>query len=81
MPYVTQGTRKMLDSGLAPSDVGGLTYVFYKEAMRYLNNVTEPRYADFATVIAALEAAKLEFYRRHVANYEDEKIRENGDVT
>lgn len=31
-------------------------------------------------VLAALEAAKLEFYRRQVAPYEDKKIESNGDV-
>jgi hypothetical protein len=31
-------------------------------------------------LIGMLECAKLELYRRSVANYEDEKILENGDV-
>jgi len=31
-------------------------------------------------VIGALEACKLEFYRRAVVPYEDKKIKENGDV-
>ncbi len=30
--------------------------------------------------LKVLEAAKLEYYRRIMAPYEDEKIRENGDV-
>jgi len=35
---------------------------------------------DNIDVLGALECAKLEFYRRLVAVYEDVKIRENGDV-
>jgi hypothetical protein len=31
-------------------------------------------------IIGALEACKLEFYRRLVSHYEDIKIRSNGDV-
>jgi hypothetical protein len=30
--------------------------------------------------IGALEGAKLELYRRYVSAYEDDKIKENGDV-
>jgi len=42
---------------------------------------TEPkRYKDFNKLIGVLESCKLEFYRRAVAVYEDEKIKENGDV-
>ena len=31
-------------------------------------------------VVNAMECAKLEFYRRVAAPYEDTKIKENGDV-
>ena len=37
-------------------------------------------YSSFNDVIGALEACKLEFYRRVVSPYEDNKIIENGDV-
>jgi len=37
-------------------------------------------YEHYNTIIGALESAKLEFYRRSVAPYEDKKIEENGDV-
>ena len=37
-------------------------------------------YATINDIIGALEGAKMEFYRRVVAPYEDEKIKENGDV-
>ncbi len=38
------------------------------------------RYERMNTVIGAMEAAKLEFYRRMVVPYEDEKIEESGDI-
>jgi hypothetical protein len=37
-------------------------------------------YADHNSAIGMLECAKMEFYRRQTAPYEDEKILENGDV-
>ena len=37
-------------------------------------------YAALAEAVAVLETAKLEFYRRAAAPYEDEKVAANGDV-
>lgn len=37
-------------------------------------------YSLINDVVGALEGAKLEFYRRVVAPYEDDKILENGDI-
>jgi len=37
-------------------------------------------YQTFNDIIGALEGAKLEFYRRVVVRYEEEKIKANGDV-
>jgi hypothetical protein len=37
-------------------------------------------YRTINDVLGALEGAKLEFYRRVAAPYEDQKIQENGDV-
>lgn len=37
-------------------------------------------YADHNAIVGVLECAKIEFYRRQTAPYEDEKIEENGDV-
>jgi hypothetical protein len=42
---------------------------------------TEPRkYSEYNALVGVLECCKLEFYRRAMAAYEDEKIQENGDV-
>jgi hypothetical protein len=37
-------------------------------------------YCDHNAAIGLLECAKQEFYRRQTAPYEDQKIKENGDV-
>lgn len=37
-------------------------------------------YSDHNEIIGLLECAKMEFYRRKTAPYEDKKIKENGDV-
>lgn len=79
MPYVNQNARIALNRASGePVNVGELTYVLYRECLRYLGR--EPRYADFAEVLGALEATKLELYRRQIAPYEDGKLDLNGDV-
>lgn len=55
---------------------GHLNYVITK-----LLHLTNPeRYNDYNTLIGVLESAKIEFYRRKMAVYEEEKIVENGDI-
>lgn len=76
MPYIAPEARASARPDT--SDVGGLTYLIYRLCLDALPE--SPRYRDLHAVIGALEAAKLEFYRRRVAPYEDVKIRENGDV-
>jgi len=77
MPYIAPELRATAQPDTA--DPGGLTYLLYRLCLDALP--AEPRYRDYHAVIGALEAAKLEFYRRQVAPYEDSKIAENGDVT
>jgi len=40
----------------------------------------QKRYSTFNDIIGALDSAKMEFYRRIVANYEDKAIIRNGDI-
>jgi len=78
-PYIPQERRREIDEqGAAPSNTGELTYVLYRACIDYLPS--HARFADYSQVMAALECAKLEFYRRRVAPYEDTKIPESGDV-
>lgn len=55
---------------------GDLNYIF----TRLLLNTKPSCYADHNRNMGVLESCKHEYYRRHVAPYEDEKIKENGDV-
>jgi hypothetical protein len=76
MPYIAPEARGRLTPGT--EDVGHLTYLFYRLALEALPE--QPRYRDLHAVVGAMEAAKLEFYRRVVSPYEDRKIAEHGDV-
>lgn len=54
---------------------GNLNYFLFKMAKQNCKS-----YLDWRNFIGELESAKLEIYRRLVSEYEDEKIKENGDV-
>lgn len=82
MPYIRPSMRDEFADGLsrlAPENPGELNYLFSSLAAAYLDLVGW-NYQSFNDVIGALDGAKMEFYRRHVAPYEDRKITENGDV-
>ncbi len=63
---------------VAPGNPGELNYCLTRLCIEYAGS--HPNYERLNAIIGALEACKLEFYRRMVAPYEDGKIRENGDV-
>lgn len=87
MPYITKERRDALDGIVvqmeklidSKSCAGDLNYLFTNIALIYLSNVGES-YQAYNDLIGALEGCKLELYRRHVAVYEDLKIKENGDL-
>lgn len=79
MPYLTPERRAELDEGFTPHSTGDLTYVLTREADRFLCS-REERFDAYAQVLAALEATKLELYRRRIVPYEEQKLAENGDV-
>jgi len=81
MPYVDQAARHALDFSVRPrpGTAGELTYLLYSTVLRF-TAAQGMRFETFAEAVGALEATKLEFYRRHVAPYEDRKLAENGDV-
>ena len=80
MPYISEAQRKALWSDARlPASAGELNYAFTMLALDYMQRRGKS-YASINDVIGALESAKLEFYRRYVAPYEDTKIAENGDV-
>lgn len=54
--------------------------VLVKTAYQQVTGKAKLSYSDHNSAVGMLECAKLEFYRRQTAPYEDEKIKENGDV-
>ena len=81
MPYITQEMRDQLNNDLItpPSNEGEMNYVITDLLDDYLS-AYGLNYANVNALVGVLECAKLELYRRIAAPYEDEKIKENGDV-
>lgn len=87
MPYIEHERRLELDKdnqleqiGLGCQTDGELNFVITCICNGYINRVSTPSYSRFADIISTLECAKLEYYRRKVAPYEDTKKLANGDV-
>jgi hypothetical protein len=80
MPYIDGEARTRLEGGGRPTTAGELNYAITRIVDRYLMDKGGVRYAHLNEVVGALECAKLELYRRLAAPYEDEKMRESGDV-
>lgn len=87
MPYVKPDYRQELAKifegidfyRFLPEEPGGLNYLLSILINAYVEK-HGVNYAALNEVVGALEAAKLEFYRRIVVPYEDAKIEENGDM-
>lgn len=88
MPYIQQYRRKELDAEIDQlaekiEAEGELNYVFTRLAAIFTRKLRDKgwgEYGVFNAVMGIFESAKLEFYRRRVVPYEDQKIEENGDV-
>lgn len=81
MPYISQDKRDKLAAGHhGPSTAGELNYLVTMLCAAYMEADKEPNYTKLNEIIGVLECAKLEFYRRIVADYEDDKLEDNGDV-
>lgn len=79
MPYIIQERRDAINSFSDPQTAGELNYLITIAARNYLND-KGLCYATINDILGALDGASKEFYRRVAAPYEDEKIKENGDV-
>lgn len=85
MPYIKQSVRKEFDeirkSGNRPKMTvpGELNYEITLKCKQYIEQ-HGLSYTAINDVIGALEGAKLEFYRRVAAPYENVKLAENEDV-
>jgi len=82
MPYInSKGRKKMnpivkLMSKIGVKANGDLNYILYK----YCKNNIIPSYNNYKNFCGELRQCATEIERRILANYENEKIRENGDV-
>lgn len=90
MPYITEGRRKLYEPHLRElishlnaetlhgcQFSGDVVYVIYK-ILKTLYG--DGRFEERVNALKVLESAKLEYYRRVVAPYEDQKIKDNSDV-
>ena len=85
MPYITKARREsFLDfetgvKGLRIDTAGELNYLITMLGQTYLmqHGIS---YRVFNEIVGAFECAKLETYRRQIANMENMKKKENGDV-
>lgn len=78
MPYIDKERRKELLRGFPAKTPGELNFILTTECIEYLG--LSLSYSKLNEIVGVLECIKLELYRRVIANYEDEKIKENGDV-
>jgi len=86
MPYIDQVRRDVLayhnnDTGRSnfPLTAGELNYCITTLLVDYLAHHAD-NYQTRNDILGAIEGAKLEFVRRAVNDYEDTKIKSNGDV-
>lgn len=84
MPYITKDRREVFDKYLEKmakevETEGELNYCIYKLAT-FVTSRRGESYANLAMCSSAMEHAKLEWYRKRLAPYEDVKIAENGDI-
>lgn len=80
MPYITRNDRMCIQAKLnGPRNPGELNYAISALLNQYMVD-GGLEYTHINDCLGALEGAKLEFYRRVAAPYEDKKREENGDV-
>lgn len=87
MPYIEQARRQELvifnDPFGEPPDnaltVGELNFQLTDVILNYMDT-KGISYQTINDILGALEGAKLEFYRRVAAPYEEKKKEQNGDV-
>lgn len=84
MPYIKKERRDKIKHGicLRPDHIecaGDMQYAIAIIIKKYMRT-KELNYQTCNDVMGALAGAKMEFYRKTVAPYEDTKMDENGDV-
>ena len=85
MPYITEKRKDELSqlsikaAGLACQNAGEINYCISTIIANYIIGKGK-RYEFMDDCTGALTGAMVEFNRRVVAPYEDQKIKENGDI-
>ncbi len=92
MPYIKREEREVYDPQIEalieqlthfgenkPPAVGHVNYVISKLIWGIFEKLG-PSYTLGNNLVGVVECVKQEFYRRQLAEYEDEKIKENGDI-
>jgi len=85
MPYINKEDRNnfmFVESAIEdnpPRTAGEMQYLIAIMIHHYVK-YKGLRYQTCNDIMGALTGANMEFYRRFVAEYEDSKIRDNGDV-
>lgn len=87
IPYIKKESRKEIDiflDGLiawmpeiSDKTVGDYTYIIYKLLLRSMG---KKKFYKLALAKGCLDSVKDELHDRHVRNYENKKIKENGDI-
>ena len=83
MPYIRHSRRHDLDPLLVGLDTqletpGDLAYVLFRIMRGYWRR--KPGFSRWAEMRGAIDDQVDEFRRRVVVEYEDQKLKENGDV-
>lgn len=88
MPYIKLKDREKFDASIDEIvnslslnkilSSGELNYVISSIIWKIYDR--SPSYTLANNMIGALECVKEEFYRRKLSEYEDKKIKENGDI-
>lgn len=79
MPYILKHQRAGLEPRCTPETAGELNYAITRLVARFTAK-HGLCYDTLNAVVGVLDSAKVEYQRRIVAPYEDEKLRDNGDV-
>ena len=83
MPYIKATRRALLDDCVDlmedriefEEEPGELTYVLFKYSLRL-----RPKFKVYAMLVGSVMLYLWEFFRRVISKYENQKMRENGDV-
>jgi len=82
MPYIPQDQRDDVNRKGYLDTPAKLAYIIMQSAVDCLHSLGTPLNWDTrSNVHKAMVCAEREFYRRHLAPYEDKAIGRNGDIT